>query len=42
MALVETERSGAVLVVRMDNPPVNALGYGAARGADDGTSRGGG
>ena len=27
MALVETERSGAVLVVRMDNPPVNALGY---------------
>ncbi len=27
MALVETERSGAVLVVRMDNPPVNALGF---------------
>ena len=28
MALVETERAGAVLVVRMDNPPVNALGHG--------------
>ena len=28
MAVVETERSGAVLVVRMDNPPVNALGHG--------------
>ncbi len=28
MALVETERAGAVLVIRMDNPPVNALGHG--------------
>jgi 3-hydroxyacyl-CoA dehydrogenase len=27
MALIETERAGAVLVVRMDNPPVNALGH---------------
>ena len=27
MALVETERAGAVLVLRMSNPPVNALGH---------------
>ena len=27
MAVVETERAGAVLVIRMDNPPVNALGH---------------
>ena len=32
MAVVETERSGAVLVVRMDNPPVNALGHGLREG----------
>ena len=28
MALIEAERRGAILVVRMDNPPVNALGHG--------------
>ena len=27
MAVVETQRQGEIVVIRMDNPPVNALGH---------------
>ena len=27
MAVVETQRQGDIAVIRMDNPPVNALGH---------------
>ena len=27
MAVVETQRQGEIAVIRMDNPPVNALGH---------------
>ena len=27
MAVVETQRQGEIIVIRMDNPPVNALGH---------------
>ena len=27
MAVVETQKQGDVAVIRMDNPPVNALGH---------------
>ncbi|MBV1696420.1 MAG: enoyl-CoA hydratase/isomerase family protein [Hyphomicrobiales bacterium] len=35
MAYVTTERRGAVMVIRMDNPPVNALGHGLRTGLLD-------
>jgi 3-hydroxyacyl-CoA dehydrogenase len=35
MAVVTTERAGAVLVVRMDSPPVNALGHALRQGLAD-------
>jgi 3-hydroxyacyl-CoA dehydrogenase len=34
VAIVETEKQGDVAVIRMDNPPVNALGHGLRTGLD--------
>ena len=34
MAIVETQRQGEVAVIRMDNPPVNALGHAVRAGLD--------
>ena len=34
MAVVETERQGDVAVIRMNNPPVNALGHALRTGLE--------
>ena len=40
MAVVETQRQGDVAVIRMDNPPVNALGHALRVGLGEGLRRG--
>src|SRR5262249_10506239 len=34
VAVVETQRQGEIIVIRMDNPPVNALGHALRRGLE--------